>query len=102
MDPETEAEAARRYPQEDYLLERAVEPRRMRGIPGDLRERVRKVREAEGILRTLPGLDCGLCGAPTCGMLARDVTTGDGSTADCVFLSKDRLAELRDVYLPNQ
>ena len=102
MDPETEAEAARRYPQEDYSLDRPVEPRRMRGIPGDLRERVRKVREAEEILRTLPGLDCGLCGAPTCSVLARDVSTGDASTADCVFLSKDRLAELRDVYLANR
>jgi Na+-translocating ferredoxin:NAD+ oxidoreductase RNF subunit RnfB len=47
----------------------------------------------------LPGLNCGLCGAPTCKELARDVSMGDASKQDCIFLSKDRLQELRRAYL---
>jgi len=97
-DSATEAEIARRYPAEDYALERPIRPRPLAGIPGDLRERVRKVNEAEAILATLPGLDCGLCGAPNCRCLARDVSTGDASRADCVFLSTERLEELKRFY----
>jgi len=54
---------------------------------------------AEDALASLPGLDCGLCGAPTCRELARDVSVGDASKNDCVFLSERRLQDLRRVYL---
>ena len=46
----------------------------------------------------LPGLDCGLCGAPSCRVLAHDVTTGHATKGDCVFLSKRRIDELRRIY----
>lgn len=56
---------------------------------------------AEGVLATLPGLDCGLCGAPTCKDLARDVSMGDASKNDCIFLSERRLQDLQRVYVRN-
>ncbi len=98
-DPETEAEVERRYPQEDFSLERPIRPRPVRGSTGDLRERVRVIQEAEAILATLPGLNCGLCGAPTCRELARDISIGDAAKSDCLFYSKDRLPQLRKTYL---
>lgn len=96
-DPRTEAEVARRYGHEDFSLERAPEPRTT-VVVGDLRERVRRMQEAERILSVLPGLDCGLCGAPSCKVLAHDVTSGHASRDDCVFLSKRRVDELRRLY----
>ena len=93
-DPETEAEVARRYPQEEFSTERAFEPRE-RVVVGDLRERVRRLKEAERIAASLPGLDCGLCGAPSCAILARDAAAGEAKTTDCVFVSRRRLEELR-------
>jgi len=96
-DPETEAEVARRYPTEVFALERAPEPRAT-VVVGDLRERVRRMREAESIASVLPGLDCGLCGAPSCKVMARDVADGEASREDCVFLSKRRIDELRRLY----
>lgn len=96
-DPETEAEVARRYPHEDFSLERAPQPRNSAAV-GDLRERVRRMKEAERIEAMLPGLDCGLCGAPSCKVLARDVAAGEAAKEDCVFLSKRRVDELRRIY----
>ena len=93
-DPRTEAEVERRYPIEDYSVERRFEAR-VRTVSGDLRERVRRVEAAESIAATLPGYDCGLCGAPGCTVHAHDVVTGEAATADCIFFSPERLDELR-------
>ncbi len=97
-DPITEAEVARRYPGEDLSLDRLPEPRAV-AVSGDLRERVRRMKEAERVAAALPGLDCGLCGAPSCKVLARDVAAGEASASDCVVLSKRRVDELRRIYL---
>ena len=67
-------------------------------VVGDLRERVRRMKEAEQIESLLPGLDCGLCGAPSCRVLAHDVTDRPAAKGDCVFLSKRRIDELRRIY----
>ncbi len=97
-DPQTEADVARRYPDEDFSLERVPEPRTT-VVVGDLRERVRRLKEAERLEGLLPGLDCGLCGTPSCRVLAHDVTSGHAVLGDCVFLSKRRIDELRRTYL---
>ena len=93
-DPATDAEVERRYPQADFSLERPFAPR-VRANGGDIRERVRRVKEAEAVLHALPGYDCGLCGAPTCATLAHDVAAGEAAATDCVLLSRQRLQELR-------
>jgi Fe-S-cluster-containing hydrogenase component 2 len=93
-DPVTEAEVARRYPAADFAIERPFLPRE-RVVVGDLRERVRRHKEAESLAASLPGYDCGLCGAPKCAVLARDVAAGDADKTDCVFVSKRRLDGLR-------
>ena len=96
-DPVTDAEVERRYPQVDFLLDRPFAPR-VRANAGDLRERVRRVKEAETVLHSLPGYDCGLCGAPTCVTLAHDVAAGEAAPTDCVLLSRQRLQELRRIH----
>ena len=101
-DPETDAELSRRYPHEDFSLAAPIRPRPIRGRTGTLRQRVQMVQLAESTLASLPGLDCGLCGAPTCKELAKDVSTGDAGKTDCVFFSKTRLDELRAAYVRPQ
>lgn len=96
-DPATEAEVARRYPGEDFSLDRMPEPRAA-VVVGDLRERVRRLQEAEKIEALLPGLDCGLCGAPSCKVMAHDVAAGEAPRDDCIFLSRQRLDELRRLH----
>jgi Na+-translocating ferredoxin:NAD+ oxidoreductase RNF subunit RnfB len=57
------------------------------------------VKRQEALIEALPGLNCGLCGAPTCTTFAGDVARGTARLARCVFFSDDRLQELRDTYL---
>jgi iron only hydrogenase large subunit-like protein len=100
MDHETETEVERRRLTEDFSLDRPIRPRLIRGRAGSLKERVQMIQLADTTVATLPGLDCGLCGAPTCKELARDVSVGDATKQDCVFISKGRLSKLRRAYLP--
>jgi Na+-translocating ferredoxin:NAD+ oxidoreductase RNF subunit RnfB len=99
MDDETQAEIDRRFPTEVFTLDSPIRPRPIRGHIGSLKERVQMVQRAETTLASLPGLDCGLCGAPTCRELARDVSMGDAAPRDCIFLSPERIKELQRAYL---
>jgi len=58
-------------------------------------------RRADELLKGLPLLNCGLCGAPTCKIHAEDVAAGRTDVGDCVFLSRERIEVLRKVYKKN-
>lgn len=45
--------------------------------------------EMKKIESSLPGLDCGTCGAPSCSDLAEDIVRGKASIEDCVFFSRE-------------
>ncbi len=45
---------------------------------------LRKLKEVRSIHENLPGLDCGLCGAPTCRAFAEDVVNEEMSIDQCV------------------
>jgi Na+-translocating ferredoxin:NAD+ oxidoreductase RNF subunit RnfB len=38
----------------------------------------------------LPGLDCGMCGSPSCRCFAEDVVIGKADRNDCIFALKDK------------
>lgn len=40
--------------------------------------------QIESIRKTLPGLDCGSCGSPTCRAFAQDVIAGEASYDNCI------------------
>lgn len=48
----------------------------------DAMTKMQRLREIE---KTLPGLDCGICGAPSCRALADDIVRGQANLEDCVF-----------------
>jgi CO dehydrogenase/acetyl-CoA synthase gamma subunit (corrinoid Fe-S protein) len=64
----------------------------------DLRERVMRRKRAEEVLKGLPLLNCGLCGAPSCKDHSDDVAQARTEISDCVFLSKARIDQLRKTY----
>ena len=64
-----------------------------------------KMIRVEELQRTLPGLDCGSCGAPSCHARAEDVVQGRATVEDCIFKVRERMQYMAgtgdaDEYLP--
>ena len=45
-----------------------------------------KLSAIEDELRTLPGRNCGMCGAPTCLAMAEDLVLGRAQRTECIYL----------------
>jgi len=59
----------------------------------DALDAIKKVKERESIIESLPKIDCGACGAPTCKAFAEDVVQGRAEILDCVFKLQDKIVE---------
>jgi len=91
-------EVERRYVSEDLSLRAPLKPRALEDGKLDLHERVRRKKKSNELMTALPGLNCGLCGAPMCRDHAEDVAAGMADLKDCVFISKDRIQNLKKYY----
>lgn len=60
----------------------------------DMNRALEKLSELERIEKTLPGLDCGSCGAPSCRALAEDVVRGVASTDECIYRFRESMTSL--------
>lgn len=56
----------------------------------DRTESMRMMTQMEAICRTLPGIDCGSCGAPTCRAFALDIVRGRANVDECPVLLKKK------------
>ncbi|HPV57404.1 MAG TPA: (Fe-S)-binding protein [Tenuifilaceae bacterium] len=65
-----------------------VEPRSMVKLDEDMAKAMKKMERVNRIMCYLPGIDCGVCGAPSCLALAEDIVQGEGAISHCVFLQK--------------
>ncbi len=54
---------------------------------------MRMMSKLRDIETSLPGLDCGICGAPTCHALADDIVRGYAKETDCIFKSIKIISE---------
>jgi anti-sigma regulatory factor (Ser/Thr protein kinase)/Fe-S-cluster-containing hydrogenase component 2 len=59
-------------------------PRRGLRLDNDMTRAVQKLARIDKLKRTLPGSDCGQCGAPTCAALAEDIVLGRAAADACV------------------
>ncbi len=48
------------------------------------------------IRETLPAIDCGFCGAPTCAAFAEDVVRGEANPNDCILRLREKLGSIPD------
>lgn len=55
-----------------------------------------KLERLEELSQTLPGLDCGSCGAPNCRALAEDIVQERGDENDCVFVLRKKISRLTE------
>lgn len=71
-----------------------IQPRDVFRLDENIVDALRKMERIEEIAATLPQLDCGSCGSPTCQTLAEDIVQGDASEMNCVYRLRDRVGEL--------
>ncbi len=78
-------------PTAGHSLERS---RPFRARPGirldqDMAIAIAKLARLDAETRTLPGKDCGVCGAPTCAALAEDIVMGRAERALCPYVAPE-------------
>jgi hypothetical protein len=95
---EVAEEARRRYRKGDYFIRQPLQPRVINGTAVSIEERVERMKVRDRLTEVLPGLNCGLCGAPSCRAFAVDVSEGAATRDDCVLLSRHRADVLRKAY----
>jgi len=71
-----------------------IAPRPALRLHPDFKKASSMLEELERIAETLPGLDCGSCGAPSCRALAEDIVRGTATAHDCIFILRERLRGL--------
>lgn len=96
---EFSAEVDARYPLTDFMPRAPIRPRILPDSNLGVVELVKRRKRTEEILKALPGLNCGLCGAPRCRTHAEDVTAGHAEARDCVFVDRNRIDALRAIYV---
>ncbi|MBQ4609951.1 MAG: hypothetical protein IJB18_10250, partial [Clostridia bacterium] len=63
-------------------------------LEGTMKERIRMSERINELEKSLPGLDCGSCGSPTCRALAWDIAHGYANELNCIFKLNDRISSL--------
>lgn len=87
-------EVRKLYAQKYFFIEGKLEPRPLKPLDEDLAKAIQKRKEKENIYESLPKIDCGACGSPTCLTFAEDIVRGEAELTDCVFNLPQRFREL--------
>jgi len=69
-----------------FALVGTIAPSPAPPLDEDIARAIRKMHRRNQMYETLPKIDCGACGAPTCMAFAADVVKGDADADQCVFL----------------
>lgn len=94
VDIETD-EHIKRYVDSPMLLyDKPFEPTSIMKLSDDVVEAMRMMQQLETISKTLPGLDCGSCGSPSCRTLAEDIVKGQAVEMDCIFILRDKVRQM--------
>ena len=74
--------------------ERGTESNPALQLNTDRHQAIEMSRKIKEIAKTLPGLDCGSCGAPSCKALAEDIVRGEARESDCIFRMRERIQQI--------
>ena len=79
-----------------YLFEGSVEYDASFSLSSDRNEAMRMMSDIQNITKSLPGLDCGSCGAPTCMAFAEDIVKNETNADECVIIMRELFHECLD------
>ncbi len=74
----------RRYAKKYFFRSGVLEPRPLKPLDTNLARAIQKRKEKQEIYDSLPKIDCGACGSPTCLTFAEDVVIGKVKRSDCL------------------
>lgn len=78
--------------EKEYLLGQMklsqVNPRNMEILDHDMGIAMQKMKKVHELMKILPIVDCGLCGAPSCKALAEDIVQDKATLNQCIFIQK--------------
>lgn len=60
----------------------------------DINKAMEMMEEIEKIEASLPGLDCGSCGAPSCHAMAEDIVKGSAKETECIFKLREQIQQV--------
>ncbi len=73
------------YIPEHYLFNELPEYQPIARLSSSMAESMRMMADIQKLRETLPGIDCGSCGAPSCRAFAEDVVKGTANIDDCLI-----------------
>ncbi len=60
----------------------------------DINKAIEMMEQIEKIEASLPGLDCGSCGAPSCHAMAEDIVKGSAKETECIFKLREQIQQV--------
>ncbi len=80
--------------EQNIFWDRSLVYQPIMNLDPDINEAMRKMNLIEEIYESLPKLDCGSCGSPSCSSLAEDIVRGYAKETDCIFKLRDLAREV--------
>lgn len=81
---------------EDVMMNAPIPHNKALRLDDDMVVAMEKMQRMIEITESLPGLDCGSCGAPTCRALAEDIVRGYNTTNACIYNLKAKILDLAE------
>ena len=78
----------RNFLNKNIKIESPIQERSMHKLDDDMQMAMTKMQRLNQLMKYLPQIDCGACGAPRCKDLARDIVQENAKITQCVFLQK--------------
>jgi len=75
----------------DVFFDKELEETPLTQLGSNMSETIALIDKIHTIHNTLPQLDCGSCGAPSCNALAEDIVRGFGKESDCIIKLKEKI-----------
>ncbi len=79
---------------DEYKINLGVIQKPVSSLNPDIRQAMDLMADIDEIFKTLPELDCGSCGSPTCRAFAEDVVKGNAKYEECIVVMRQKLKHL--------
>ena len=94
LTPEERKKLHELYESDIWRFGQTIHPMRQEALSDDIRTAMERLKTMNSLYATLPGIDCGSCGRPSCRAMAADLAKGEGEITDCIFKLKEHITDL--------